>query len=202
VDLGILHRVDEVWTSDNTEAFDRLRIQEGFSQAYPAKVMSAWVPDVPNMNSRSTPLEYRFLVAMQGALGIGANLNRWADGDSALATKLIALYKRIRPTVQLGDLHRLLSPHESDVTANQYNSSDGRQSVVFAFRHSQEYNTAAPTLYLQGLDEKATYKVEASGNKLMESQAQLSGAYLMRAGLNVNLRGDFDGTVVILDRVQ
>jgi hypothetical protein len=47
-----------------------------------------------------------------------------------------------------------------------------------------------------------TYKVEASGNKLMESQAQLSGAYLMRAGLNVNLRGDFDGTVVILDRVQ
>ena len=35
VDLGILQRVDEVWTSDNTEAFDRLRIQEGFSQAYP-----------------------------------------------------------------------------------------------------------------------------------------------------------------------
>jgi alpha-galactosidase len=202
VDLGILQRVDEVWTSDNTEAFDRLRIQEGFSQAYPAKVMSAWVTDVPNMNSRSTPLEYRFLVAMQGALGIGANLNRWTDGDSALATKLIALYKRLRPTVQLGDLHRLLSPRESDVTANQYVSSDGRQSVVFAFRHSQEYNTAAPTLYPQGLDEKAIYKVEASGNKLMESQAQLSGAYLMHAGLNLNLRGDFDSTVVILDRVQ
>jgi alpha-galactosidase len=201
VDLGILQRVDEVWASDNTEAFDRLRIQEGFSQIYPAKVMSAWVTDVPNMNSRSTPLEYRFLVAMQGALGIGANLNRWTAGDSALATKMIALYKRIRPTVQLGDLYRLLSPRESDVTANQYISADGRQSAVFVFRHSQEYNTAAPTLHLQGLDEKAVYRVESSDNKLMLPEPQLSGAYLMRAGLNLNLRGDFDSTLVILERV-
>ena len=202
VDLGILQRVDEVWASDNTEAFDRLRIQEGFSMAYPAKVMSAWVTDVPNMNGRSTPLTYRFLVAMQGALGVGANLNKWTDADSATATKMIALYKRIRETVQLGDLHRLLSPRDSDVTANQYVSADGKQSVVFAFRHSQEYNTAAPAIHLQGLDEKAIYKLEAIDNKLVERQPQLSGAYLMHAGLNVNLRGDFDGTAVILERVQ
>ena len=57
MDLGILRRVDEVWTSDNTEAFDRLRIQDGFTQAYAPKIMSAWVTDVPNMNGRSTPLE-------------------------------------------------------------------------------------------------------------------------------------------------
>jgi len=202
VDLGILQRVDEVWTSDNTEAFDRLRIQEGFSQAYPAKIMSAWVTDVPNQNGRSTPLAYRFLVAMQGALGVGANLNKWTDADSALATKMIALYKRIRPTVQLGDLYRLLSPREGDVTANQYVAADGKQSVVFAFRHSQEYNTAAPAIRLRGLEEKALYKVEAIDNKLMDRQPQLSGAYLMRAGLNLNLRGDFDSTAVILERVQ
>jgi alpha-galactosidase len=77
VDLGILRRVDEVWTSDNTEAFDRLRIQEGFSMAYAPKIMSAWVTDVPNMNGRSVPLGFRFLTAMQGALGVGANLNKW-----------------------------------------------------------------------------------------------------------------------------
>ena len=82
IDLGILQRVDEVWPSDNTEAFDRLRIQEGFSQAYAPKIMSAWVTDVPNMNGRSTPLQYRFLVAMQGALGIGANLNKWVQQES------------------------------------------------------------------------------------------------------------------------
>ncbi len=202
VDLGILQRVDEVWTSDNTEAFDRLRIQEGFSLAYPAKVMSAWVTDVPNMNGRSTPLAYRFLVAMQGALGVGANLNKWTDADSATAAKMIALYKRIRPTVQLGDAHRLLSPREGDVTANQYISADGKQSVLFAFRHSQEYNTAVPPVRLQGLDEKALYRVEAIDNKLADRQPQLSGAYLMQAGLNLNLRGDFDSTAVILERVQ
>ncbi|HWC97070.1 MAG TPA: alpha-galactosidase [Candidatus Sulfopaludibacter sp.] len=202
VDLGILQRVDEVWTSDNTEAFDRLRIQEGFSQAYPAKIMSAWVTDVPNMNTRSTPLSYRFLVAMQGALGVGANLNKWTDSDSALATKMIALYKRIRPTVQLGEAYRLLSPRENDVAANQYVSADGKQSVVFAFRHSQEFNTAAPAIRLQGLDEKAVYKLEGIDNKLLDRQPQLSGAYLMTAGLNLNLRGDFDSTAVVLERVQ
>ncbi|SPE36333.1 Glycoside hydrolase, clan GH-D [Candidatus Sulfopaludibacter sp. SbA6] len=202
VDLGILQRVDEVWASDNTEAFDRLRIQEGFSQAYAAKVMSAWVTDVPNMNTRSTPLEFRFLVAMQGALGIGANLNRWTESDSAMATRMIALYKRIRHTVQEGNLYRLMSPRLDDVTANEYVSDDGRQAVLFAFRHSQEYNTAAPAIRLRGLDERAVYKLESVDGKLVEKQPQLSGAYLMRAGLNVNLRGDFDSTAVVLERVN
>jgi alpha-galactosidase len=202
VDLGILRRVDEVWASDNTEAFDRLRIQEGFTQAYTPRVMSAWVTDVPNMNGRSTPLEYRFLVAMQGALGIGANLNRWNENDFGTATKLIALYKRVRATVQTGDLYRLFSPRTSDLTANQYVSADGRQSVLFAFRHSQQYNTAPPTIRLRGLDERALYRVEPLNRKLAERQPQLSGAYLMRAGLNVNLRGDYDSTAVILERVE
>src|SRR5271163_4985632 len=125
IDLGVLKRVDEVWPSDNTEAFDRLRIQEGFSYAYTPKIMSAWVTDVPNMNHRSTPLQFRFLVAMQGALGIGSNLNKWSEEDFSLAKKMITLDKQIRATVQTGSLYRLLSPRESDVTANEYVSQDG-----------------------------------------------------------------------------
>lgn len=202
VDLGILQRVDEVWPSDNTEAYDRLRIQEGFSQAYPAKVMSAWVTDVPNMNRRSTPLQYRFLVAMQGALGVGANLNKFSDEDNAAASRMIALYKRIRATVQAGDLYRLLSPRTSDVTANQYVSADGRQSVLFAFRHTQQYNTAAPALYLRGLDESAVYRLESVDGKLLDRPAELSGAYLMRHGINLRLGGDYDSTAVVLERVK
>ncbi len=200
VDLGILQRVDEVWPSDNTDAFDRLRIQEGFSLAYPAKIMSAWVTDVPNMNTRSTPLAFRFLTAMQGALGIGSNLNKFTEQDSALAGSMIAAYKRIRATVQTGDLYRIASPRSSDVTVNEYVGADGRQAVVFAMRHSQEYNTAAPTIRLRGLDERAIYKLESVNNKLVERQAQFSGAYLMNAGMNVNLRGDFDATAIILER--
>ncbi len=199
IDLGILRRVDEVWTSDNTEAFDRLRIQEGFSQAYAPKIMSAWVTDVPNMNGRSTPLKYRFLVAMQGALGIGANLNKWTAEDSALATQMVAYYKKIRGTVQEGGLYRLMSPREGEITANQYVSRDGKQSVVFAFLHSQQYSQPAPALRLRGLDSKALYRVEILGSAASQT---LSGAYLMDEGVAVRLTGDYDSTSVLLERAE
>ena len=63
--------------------------------------MSAWVTDVPNMNQRSVSLSYRFLVAMQGALGVGSNLNKFSDQDTTTATQMIAAYKRIRPTIRI-----------------------------------------------------------------------------------------------------
>ena len=202
VDLGVMRYVDEFWTSDNTEAFDRLRIQEGFSEAYPAKFMSAWVTDVPNQNGRSVSLEYRFLAAMQGALGVGANLNKWSPDDSALATKMIALDKRIRETVQRGALYRLLSPRTSDTAANEYVSLDGKQAVLFAFRHSQQYNTQAPLIGLRGLEAKALYRLGSVDGKLEGMSGEVSGAYLMNQGVPVRLRGDFDSTAVVLTRVQ
>ncbi|HEV2493565.1 MAG TPA: alpha-galactosidase [Terriglobia bacterium] len=201
VDLGVLERVNVVWTSDNTEALDRLGIQEGFSYAYTAKIMSAWVTDVPNLNGRSTPLKFRFLVAMQGALGIGANLNKWTEEDSSIATRMISIYKSIRETVQEGDLYRLFSPRQGELTANEYVSADGRQAVLFAFLHSQQYLRPMPTLYLRGLDENATYRVKPLDDKLVEKQEALTGAYLMRHGLNLKLTGDYDSTLVILERV-
>jgi alpha-galactosidase len=201
VDLGVLERVNIVWTSDNTEAFDRLRIQEGFSYAYTAKIMSAWVTDVPNLNGRSTPLKFRFLVAMQGALGIGANLNKWTEEDSAFATRMITTYKSIRETVQEGDLYRLFSPRQGELTANEYVSADSRQAVLFAFLHSQQYLRPTPTIYLRGLDENATYRVKPLDDKLVEKQEALTGAYLIRHGLNLKLTGDYDSTLVILERV-
>ncbi len=197
VDLGILQRVDEVWPSDNTEAFDRLRIQEGFTQAYTPKIMSAWVTDVPNMNSRSTPLKYRFLVAMQGALGIGANLNKWSAEDHSVATQMVAYYKKIRPTVQEGKLYRLLSPRTGEITAAQYVSEDGRQSVMFAYLHSQQYRAPVPPIRLAGLDPAAIYKVQVLG---VTTTQMLSGAYLMEQGVTVRLTGDYDSTSVLLER--
>ncbi len=203
VDLGIMKRTDEVWTSDNTEAFDRLRIQEGFSYAYPAQAMMAWVTDVPNTNGRTTSLQYRFLVAMMGSLGIGNNLNKWTSDDFALATKMIAYYKTIRSTVQQGRLYRLFSPREGELTANQYVSEDGKQSVLFAFLHSQQYERPAPAVRLRGLDERGVYRVRAlDGRKLVDKLDTASGAYLQNHGLNLHLTGDFDSTSVLLERVE
>ncbi len=201
VDLGILQRVDEVWTSDNTEAFDRLRIQEGFTYAYAPKVMMAWVTDVPNMNGRSTPLKYRFLVAMQGSLGIGSNLNHWTDADFALATHMVGLDKQIRATVQQGNLYRLFSPREGEFTANEYVSQDGKQAVLFAFLHSQQYLRPVPTVYWRGLDEHAVYRVKTIDNKLFPKLDTVSGAYLMNRGIDLHLVGDYDSTVLTLERL-
>ncbi|HTQ56642.1 MAG TPA: alpha-galactosidase [Bryobacteraceae bacterium] len=201
VDLGILKRVDQVWTSDNTEAFDRLRIQEGFTYAYAPKVMMAWVTDVPNLNGRSTPLQYRFLVAMQGSLGIGSNLNHWNDADFALATRLVGYDKRIRDTVQQGDLYRLFSPREGEFTANQYVARDGKQAAVFAFLHSQQYLRPAPLVYLRGLDEHAVYRLESIDHKLADRLETASGSYLMNHGIRFRLGGDYDSTLLILERV-
>ncbi len=192
MDLGILRHVEEVWPSDNTEAFDRLRIQEGFTQAYTPKIMSAWVTDVPNMNGRSTPLTYQFLVAMQGALGVGANLNKWSDEDSALATKLMTFYQSIRRTVQEGDLYRLLSPCSGELTANSYVSEDRSEAVLFACLHSQQ------AIRLHGLDPRTVYRAISWNSK---DEQKLSGAFLMEHGYNIRLRGDYDSTAIVFRRV-
>ena len=194
IDLGVLKRVNEVWPSDNTEAFDRLKIQEGFTYAYAPRVMSAWVTDVPNMNRRSAPLQFRFLVAMQGLLGIGANLNKWSEADLAFAKKMIELDKQIRPVVQTGLLYRLLSPRSGQLTASEYVAEDGSQALLFAFLHSQQFNLPAPTIRLQGLDQKGVYTLKYLDGRT----AEYSGAYLMNRGLDLNLRGDYDSALVVL----
>ena len=202
VDLGMLHRVDQFWTSDNTDALDRLTIQNGFTHAYSPHVMMAWVTDVPHwLNGRTTPLKFRFLMAMTGALGIGSNLNKMTDDDAAFATKMIALYKEIRPTVQNGKLYRLHSPLDSEFSASEYVSQDGHQVALFAFLHSQQFGQRVPVLRLEGLDSNAVYRVRTvdDGVKGMEPT---DGAYLMHHGVALNLKGDYDSTVLILERVQ
>src|SRR4029077_9651093 len=110
-DLGILEWTDQVWTSDNTDAADRLNIQYGYSRAHSPRTMVNWVTDVPNQQTgRIAPLEFRFHVAMQGVLGIGGDIGRWADEDLAEAQRLIETYKRVRPLVQHGHQYWLLPP--------------------------------------------------------------------------------------------
>lgn len=200
VDLGILARTDQVWTSDNTDAFDRLTIQDGFGQAYTPRVMMAWVTDVPNFNGRTTPLEFRFLAAMTGSLGIGANLTKWPEADLDYAAKMVAFYKTIRSTVQDGDLYRLAPPGGTLASVKEYVSSDGRQAVVFAFLHSQQYGRPQPAVRLRGLDPDAVYRVRSLDGKLAEKLETASGAYLMAHGLTFDLKGDFDSTAVVLER--
>jgi alpha-galactosidase len=159
VDLGMLSRVQQVWTSDNTDAWDRVAIQEGFGQVYAPIAMMAWVTDSPNpLTRRVLPLSYRFHVAMSGSLGIGGDLTRWSDAELAEARELIELYKSIRPVVQLGRLYRLESGTNGPLGAVEYVSEDGREVVVFAYWGVRRFDPKWRRLRLRGLQPDATYE--------------------------------------------
>jgi alpha-galactosidase len=204
VDLGILARTDQVWPSDNTDAFDRLQIQDGFTYAYAPGVMIAWVTDSPTwVNQRNLSLEYRFLSSMQGSLGIGANLNHWKPEDFATAKKMVAEYKQIRETVQRGSLYRLISPQNgSEESVTESVSLDQRQAVAFAFLHSSQKLYPFPRIFLRGLMPEAQYRITTIAGQLTAGQPKsASGAYWMQRGVDVELRGDFQAAAFTLEEV-
>lgn len=202
VDLGVLRQTDEVWTSDNTDAFDRLYIQNGFSYAYTPGVMMAWVTDSPTwVNHRALSLEYRFLSSMQGSLGIGANLNHWTEEDFATAARMIATYKQIRETVQRGKLYRLIQPENNEQSVTESVARDGKQVVLFTFLHSSRENYPFPTVRLRGLDENAMYSIAPiQGNTIQGTPIRATGGYWMHHGIDVSLKGDFQAAAFILTR--
>ncbi len=203
VDLGILRYTDEVWPSDNTDPFDRLSMQDGFSYAYTPQIMMAWVTDSPHwLNNRSTSLTYRMLSSMQGSLGIGANLNHWTAEDFATAKHLIAAYHAAQRTIVRGDLYRLISPrNESEFSATETVSSSKDQAVVFAFTHSTQQGRGFPLLQLEDLDPAAEYALTwIEGKARLGTPATASGAWWMRHGIQLDLRGDFQAAAFRLDR--
>ena len=205
VDLGIMHYTDEVWPSDNTDAFDRLLIQDGFTYAYAPGVMMAWVTDSPTwVNQRTLSLEYRFLSAMQGSLGVGANLNNWKPEDFATAKKMVTQYKRVREIVQRGSLYRLISPRKgSEQSVTESVSEDQRHAVGFAFLHSSQMLYPFPTIYLRGLKTDAMYRIEPLDGKLSKNLPTVaSGAFWMQHGVDVDLRGDFQAAAFTLEMVE
>ncbi|MFF5251013.1 alpha-galactosidase [Streptomyces leeuwenhoekii] len=193
IDLGMLGRTDQVWTSDNTDPLDRLAIQEGFSQLHPARVMAAWVTDSPNvqLNGRASSLRFRFVSAMAGVLGIGGDLTRWTGPELAEAREWVALYKEIRPLVQRGDLYRLRAPR-GGLSAVQYVLGD--DTVVFVWLQAQHHGEPVPALRLRGLDPAASYECRETGEVHR-------GAVLLHHGVRTGVRGDLDAAVLRLRRI-
>jgi alpha-galactosidase len=205
VDLGILRRTDQVWTSDNTDARDRQEIQHGFSQLYPAGVMSAWVTDSPNpITRREVPLRYRFHVAMAGTLGIGGDLAAWSERELAEAADLVARYKEVRPAVQHGRLHRLGGPPGTGPSAVQYVHDD--LVVVLAYNPFSLAERGPRRLRPAGLDPEAVYEVVRGEQGMAPAVgSRLHGETLMSAGLVIpswTLSGpDYRSEMLVLRRV-
>jgi alpha-galactosidase len=194
VDFGALSVFDDVWTSDNTDARDRLDIHRGFSLVYPPQAMRAWVTDVPNfLSQRSIPLPFRFHSAMTGSLGIGADLTRCTDEELVEYAQFVQQYKDLRPLMHR--LHRLDDTSSNDYRLLQYSSDDG--AVLFAFLPSSRVGHSPTVVRLRGLDPTARYRFTHDWQ-----QREAGGDYLMRRGLRLWLQGDYASTVIRFDRVR
>jgi alpha-galactosidase len=191
VDHGILQRTDLAWASDNTNALDRLAIQEGYSFAYSPGTMSCWVTDSWN---HLLPLSYRFHTSMMGVLGIGGNLHKWSEDDQKIAKEMIATYKKIRPLVQKGLLYRLMSPRTDPYTAVQYVSEDRKASVLFLSATHRAPASLWPDVNLRGLDPEVRYQIN-------ETDQVRSGQSLMNHGIRTELWGFFTSQLITFKAV-
>lgn len=185
-DPGILHYMPQTWTSDDTDAIERLKIQYGTSMVYPPIAMGAHVSAVPNHQvDRTTPLETRGHVAMGGNLGYELDVSNLTTQEKEDIKNQIKLYKEIRPLVQFGDFYRLKSPFEGNETGWMFVSKDKKDAVVSYFKTMAEPNPPQSTLKLKGLDENTDYTI-------VDRNVTLGGDMLMNSGITLpTINGDF-----------
>ena len=196
IDYGILGIFDDFWTSDNTDAYDRLFIQENYSYIYPIKAMRAWVTDCPNFLSRRIiPMKFRYHSAMMGTLGIGCNILKFSEEEIELSKGLIEEYKNIRHIVQEGDFYRLENNSKNKYKLYQY--MNGKEGLVFAFLPQSELVHRGTTIKFRALEKESTYLVKIDKNVIVKT-----GRYLMNHGLELKLYGDYDSIIIKISKIE
>ena len=171
----------EFWCSDNTDPVDRLYIQWGYSQIFPAKTQCAHVTTW----NKTAPVKFRTDVAMMGKLGFDINLHDLSADDLKYCQNAIRHYNRLKPVILDGDQYRLVSPYSGNHASTMYVGKDKKSAVVFAFDifpKNVEHNTLVK---LRGLNPAATYSVkEINRADTSDGEAKTySGDYLMKVGL-------------------
>ena len=208
VDLGILQYTDEVWPSDNTDPFDRLTQQDGFTYAYTPQVMMAWVTDSPHWLEpvASTSLSYRMLSSMQGSLGIGANIAKWSDDETGHGQ---TPDRRLPPGAADHRAGRSLPPDFAAQWQRVLGHAD-RESATRASRWSSPSSTPRrraarfPRLKLKGLDPAADYALTSIEGKARPGDAGNRQRRMVdepRPGYSAtSFRGDFQAAAFRLDK--
>ncbi|MEH7493831.1 alpha-galactosidase [Neobacillus niacini] len=186
-DPGILYYMPQTWTSDNTDAVSRLKIQYGTSLVYPIVSMGAHVSAVPNHQvHRSTSMEMRGDVAMSGNLGYELDLTKLSNEEKEIVKQQVAYYKDIRRLIQFGDFFRLKSPFDGNETAWLFTNKEKTEVMVYYFRVLAEPAAPFAFLKLNGIDVNKQYQVTGTNNVY-------GGDELVYAGLSIplDLHGDF-----------
>ncbi|MFL5681003.1 MAG: alpha-galactosidase [Chloroflexota bacterium] len=214
-DPGLLAYAPQGWTSDDTDAVERLRIQWGTSLAYPLSSMAAHVSAVPNHQvARLTPIEMRAAVAFFGVFGYELDPTAMSAEERAIVTGQVAFYKAWRSVLQRGRFVRLRSPFAGDgnETAWMSVSADARRAIVGHYRVLNRPVPGPDRLRLRRLDADASYRVAvwpSTGSETEQANTGVRGGdELMSAGLALGVkrdeaaaRGDFAATLFTLEAV-
>lgn len=205
-DPGMLYYAPQCWTSDDTDAVERLKIQYGTSLVYPISSIGAHVSASPNHQIlRRTSLEMRGAVAYFGTFGYELDINEISKEEREKVKKQVVFMKKHRKLIQYGRFYRLLSPFEGNRTAWMVVSDDKKKAIVGTYRILRGVNGSFVRLKLQGLEPDWTYQMQGI-------EGYYSGAELMYAGMVISdsssgetrepykeQNGDFSGKVYVLE---
>ncbi len=211
INYAMLPYFNEFWTSDDTDALQRVYLQWGVSQFYPAVAMAAHVSaDKNHQTGRMIPLKFRFDVAMSGRLGMEIQPKEMSESDKRFAKRAIAAYKQIRPVVQFGDLYRLISPYDNKGVASlMYVTPEKERAVFFAYKISHFINMVIPNVRMNGLDEDKQYRIkdltaEESDKPCALHGKVISGKVLLKEGLSLKnlLESEYSSLTLELEEVD
>lgn len=157
-DLGMLYYMPQTWTSDDTDANERIKIQEGTSYGYPISAMGAHVSASPNHQTlRSSSIETRFNVACFGDLGYELDLTKLSGQEKKIVKKQVEFYKEHRKTLQFGDFYREKIHNGNRVWASV--SPDKEEAIVLLYQELSKPNLSSDLLKVPGLDPLAQYHI-------------------------------------------
>jgi alpha-galactosidase len=186
-DYEALKYFTEFWCSDNTDPVERVYIQWGFSQFFPAKAMCAHVTSW----NKETSVKFRTDVASMCKLGFDIGLKDLTAEELDYCQQAVANWKRLQPAIMDGDQYRLVSPYETNHMALNYVTKDKNKAVLFAYDVHPRFQEKLMRVKLQGLDAQKNYKVEeinlmpGTESTFKANGKVFSGDYLMKVGLDV-----------------
>jgi alpha-galactosidase len=187
IDYGALPYFTEFWPSDNTDGLERVYIQWGYSQFFPAVAMSAHVTSWGKQT-----VKFRTDVAMMGKLGYDIQVSEFNEKELQFSKQAVATYKKLSDVIWFGDQYRLVSPYEEKRAVLMYVNEAQSKAVLFSYTLQSRHRDRFTPVKLQGLDPQKKYLVQET-NLMPDTKSGFaahgktySGDYLMKVGLAVS----------------
>jgi alpha-galactosidase len=209
-DPGMLYYAPQAWTSDDTDAVERLKIQYGSSMVYPVSSIGAHVSAIPNHQMKRNPsLNTRANVAYFGAFGYELDATEMSDEEKEEVRKQISFFKENRKTFQYGTFYRIQSPFDGDgnVTCWMTVSEDQKEALVGYYQVLAKPNPGFKRLFLKGLNPEIEYQVNGRegtyfGDELMSVGLQLDTLFSGAEPVKRELDGDYASKIYKVTAVK